>query len=113
MSLTQTDFDLIVKRLDKFEEELKKLEKEIRGLQKQTPVPAVWPNDPTSIPPPYWGGKFICIFDSLPPEDRMKPMGVSCGCPRCSPYSLSQGSLVDSGTTQEWRVAKSTDDVEE
>lgn len=29
-----------------------------------------------------------CLFDSIPVEDRMKPMGISCGCSRCTPYAL-------------------------
>lgn len=29
-----------------------------------------------------------CLFESLRPEDRMKPMGLSCPCPKCTPYSL-------------------------
>lgn len=98
-----TDIWLILKRLDAFEEELKKLEKEIRGLQKQTPVPTIWPNDPTSVPKPYNRlGQIPCYFDNLTAEERMKPMGISCPCPKCSPYSLSQGSLSDAGLAQVW-----------
>ena len=26
-----------------------------------------------------------CLWDQLSPEDRGKPMGLSCPCPRCSP----------------------------
>lgn len=104
-----TDIWLILKRLDAFEEKLEKLEKEIRILQKQTSVPAVWSNDPTRIPPPYWGGKSVCIFDSLPPEDKMKPMSISCPCPKCSPYSLSQGSLSDAGLSQVWKGLENFD----
>ena len=26
-----------------------------------------------------------CMFDQLRPEDRSKPMGLACPCPRCSP----------------------------
>ena len=32
---------------------------------------------PTSIP---------CVWDSLSPEDRKKPMMISCPCPKCSPW---------------------------
>lgn len=117
-----TDIFLILKRLDAFEEELKKLENEIKILKQQTPVPRVWPNDPSKIPPVDAIGKVYrnlsnipCYFDNLSPEDRMKPMGISCPCPKCSPYSLSQGSLSDAGTVQVWYqgLAKLGDDVEE
>lgn len=27
-----------------------------------------------------------CIWDSIPVEDRMKPMGLSCPCRKCSAY---------------------------
>lgn len=33
-------------------------------------------------------GEQQCFFDSLPPEDRTKPMSISCPCRKCSPYSL-------------------------
>lgn len=33
MTLTQNDFNIIMKKLDKFEEELKKLEKEIQEMK--------------------------------------------------------------------------------
>lgn len=29
-----------------------------------------------------------CFFDSLSPEDRYKPMELSCPCRKCTPYSL-------------------------
>lgn len=118
--LVQTDFDIIMKKLDKFEEDLKKLENEIKILKQQTPIPSIWPNNPNKVPAPYWGdlgigkgGAIPCYFDSLPPEDRMKPTCVSCPCPKCSPYALSTGSLVDSGTIQQWRVATENEDYEE
>lgn len=29
-----------------------------------------------------------CFFENLSPEDRNKPMGISCPCSKCSPYSM-------------------------
>lgn len=29
-----------------------------------------------------------CFFQNLSPEDRNKPMGISCPCNKCSPYSM-------------------------
>lgn len=34
-------------------------------------------------------GGVKCVFESLSPEDRMKPMGISCPCKRCTPHSLT------------------------
>lgn len=28
-----------------------------------------------------------CMWDAIPLADRMKPMGLSCPCPRCTGYS--------------------------
>jgi hypothetical protein len=73
---------LILKRLDAFEEELKKLEKEIQEMKPK------WPNtqppaDLSKVSRPYWGdvgigkgGSIPCYFDNIPPEYRMKPMGL-------------------------------------
>ena len=33
-------------------------------------------------------GETKCFFETLSPEDRNKPMGISCPCRKCSPYSL-------------------------
>ena len=44
-----------------------------------------------------------CVFDGMSKEDRMKPMCISCPCPKCSPYALSSGSLVDAGLNQQWQ----------
>ena len=29
-----------------------------------------------------------CLFENLSPEDRNKPMSISCTCNKCSPYSM-------------------------
>ena len=31
-------------------------------------------------------GDAKCLWDSIPVEDRMKPMGLSCSCRKCSAY---------------------------
>lgn len=54
-----------------------------------------------------------CVFDGMSKEDRMKSMCISCPCPKCSPYALSSGSLVDAGLSQQWQYAhKGEDNVE-
>lgn len=47
--------------------------------------------------------KFPCVFDNMPEPEKMKPLCISCMCPKCSPYALSFGSLQDSGSEQIWR----------
>ena len=44
-----------------------------------------------------------CVFDGMSKEDRMKPMCISCPCPKCSPYALISDSLVDAGLKQQWQ----------
>lgn len=29
-----------------------------------------------------------CVFENLTPEERTKPLGLVCFCPRCTPYSM-------------------------
>ena len=29
-----------------------------------------------------------CVWDTLSPEDRNKPIGLSCPCKKCSPWSM-------------------------
>ena len=90
--MTDTDFRLIHEKLDKFEQKLKELEAEIKALK---PTPS-WPSsqppaDLTKVKTFQQGAVLErkCFFDNLSPEDRMKPMGVSCPCPKCAPYSMS------------------------
>lgn len=87
------DLDDLLKRVERLEEFV--------GIVKRHgyPIPGTIPQ----VDPSYWqteplwgdrnlgkGGSITstCAFDSLPPEDRMKPMGLSCGCPKCTPYSM-------------------------
>lgn len=41
-----------------------------------------------------------CVFETLSPEDRMKPMSVSCPCPKCTPYAFSSGSVTSNQNNQ-------------
>lgn len=29
-----------------------------------------------------------CVFENMTPEERSKPIGIVCFCPRCTPYSM-------------------------
>jgi len=33
-------------------------------------------------------GETKCFFETLSPEERNKPTGISCPCRKCSPYSM-------------------------
>lgn len=106
----------------KLEERLDKLQKgidEIKG-NKYIPYQSQDPNKPYYKPiQEFWkeaterqfgkeyGTKdsykeIPCYFDNIPPEDRNKPMSISCPCRKCSPYALSSGSLSDGGLGQIW-----------
>lgn len=115
--ISDVDYSLLMLKLEKFQARLEALEKEIQAIKQLTPIPSVWPNNPSDLPKPRNPYRDLsnipCAFDNLPPEDRRKPMGISCPCPKCSPYALSYGSLTDSGTKQEWRLAKDNEDAEE
>ncbi len=38
-------------------------------------------------------GQIRCLWETISENDRLKPMGLSCPCPRCTPYSLSGGAI--------------------
>jgi hypothetical protein len=54
-----------------------------------------------------------CIWENMSAEDRMKPMGLSCPCIKCSAYCLTRGSLSDPGFVQQWREPLNDNDPEE
>lgn len=94
--MTDIDLDALVKRIERLEEFV--------GIVKQHgyPIPGTIPPSIKDIQkvwdditnPAYIVGKIPCMFDSLSPEDRMKPMGLSCGCPKCSPYCVSLSDVL-------------------
>ena len=96
--VTDTDWDLLNKRLES-------IERSIDMLKAMQPV--------KEFPTPYDGmnrtnlyrklGEIPCVFDNMPESDKMKSMCISCPCPKCSPYALSMGSLAAAGIKQEWR----------
>ena len=72
--ITHADYMNLVERIEKLEAFMK------RELSRQpiTAHPAR-----TSV-----GGETKCFFETLSPEDRNKPTGISCPCRKCSPYSM-------------------------
>lgn len=88
---------------------LESIERSIDMLRVMFPVPqAPMPSKPadlTRATRPYGAlGEIPCVFDNMPESEKMKPMCISCPCPRCSPYALSMGSLTDAGLRQEWQT---------
>lgn len=102
--LMQEKFDAIDKRLDALQVSITIIESYIRtqlqhkyyGPNKQTTLDNIQRITGAELDMP-------CVWDSLSEEDRLKPMGISCPCRKCSPYSLSSGGLSDAGTEQTWR----------
>lgn len=87
---------------------LESIERSIDMLRAMFPVPQaptpLRPADLTKAVRPYGAlGEIPCVFDNMPEAEKMKPLCISCPCPKCSPYALSSGSLQDSGTEQIWR----------
>lgn len=98
--MTETDLRIIHSKLDSLSERLDKLEVQFNLIKGKTTVPN---HNKIVEQQVYRGlGEVPCIFDTIREEDRLKPMGISCPCPRCSPYALSSGSFVDAGLEQKW-----------
>lgn len=73
MNLSDYDLQTIYRKLDDLEQRLKQLEKDTyKNLFHGAEVFRV--------------NKTLCLWDSIKPEDRMKSVGMSCPCPKCSPY---------------------------
>ena len=99
MSVSDTDWEILERRLTEIERSLGILQAYVD----------------TSLKEKYYGNSGAigvaftevksrpCVFDGMSKEDRMKPMCISCPCPKCSPYALSSGSLVDPSAAQTWR----------
>lgn len=92
MSVSDTDWQLLSARVAKLEEQIKTLTNQPRH--------APWQSDDRSKPyyrSPYTAYKnsyqlskeaVPCFFDNIPEKDRVKPMGISCPCPKCTPYCM-------------------------
>lgn len=81
-------------RMDSIEQQLKELRKEMeesiaryKAVQDGEKMP-YYPFTHGDISKFRSGqiGDTKCIWDSIPVEDRMKPMGLSCPCRKCSAY---------------------------
>lgn len=81
-------------RMQKVEDELKQLRKEMeesiaryKAVQDGEKMP-YYPFTHGDVSKFRSGqiGDTKCLWESIPVEDRMKPMGLSCPCNKCSAY---------------------------
>lgn len=104
MSVSDTDYDLLDKRLKAIEDSIVVIKGYIDTQLKNKYYPSTLA-DLTKVVRPYGAlGETPCAFDGMSALDKMKPTGLVCNCPKCSPYCLSLGDLTDAGTEQQWRV---------
>lgn len=80
----------IEERFQSIEDQLEEIRKELReslARYKQSPYPFT-NGDITKFRSRAIGNipETKCIWDSIPVEDRMKPMGLSCPCRKCSAW---------------------------
>ena len=83
-------------RIQSIENELKDIRKELeeslaRYKQSQYPFVDGYIREIPKITYDFpefklWDMETKCLWDSIPVEDRMKPMGLSCPCRKCSAY---------------------------
>lgn len=106
--MTDTDIRLIYEKLNKFEAKLKELENEVKVLN--TYVDTQLKNKYHPQPNQNIFGTTGCLLCG---KYDCPAAITNVPCPKGIPYALSSGSLVDSGTTQQWRVAKEDEDIEE
>lgn len=75
--MTAFDIITIYRKLDDLEQRLKKLEGDTY-------------KNPFHGAEVFRVNKILCLWDSIKPEDRMKTIGMSCPCPKCSPYCKAE-----------------------
>lgn len=81
----------IEQRMDSIEQQLKELREEMEdSIARYNAYGKSYPFTHGDISKFRSGqiGDTKCLWDSIPVEDRMKPMGLSCVCRRCTPYAL-------------------------
>lgn len=77
----------IDERMDSIEQQLQEIKKELeQSLERYKISQAPFTNGDFSKFRSGQIGDVKCIWDSLPTEDRYKPMCLSCPCPKCSAY---------------------------
>lgn len=77
----------IEQRMQSIEDQLKEIRKELEeslARYKQSQFP--FTNGDISKFRSGAIGDTKCLWDSIPVEDRMKPMSLSCPCRKCSAY---------------------------
>lgn len=90
--MTDTDLDILMKKLDSLEEKIDRLEKDIQEIKPKYSPPTteniqkLW-DEITN--PTYIAGVIPCMVESLPQEYKNNPTGLVCRCPKCTPYSMN------------------------
>ena len=125
--ISDTDWQLLMHKLDAFEVKLQKLENDVLILNRYVDTQLSYKYHPNqNVDPSYWQstpadlskavrpvgaiGYIPCMYDSVEPN---KAMGMVCSCPKHSAYALSQGNLMDGGLPQAWKLSTTTEDYEE
>lgn len=117
-TLTQTDWTLLMEKLDAIDKRLNTLEKEVKELKPSYTPPTIEDVQKTwdeITNPKYVAGKIPCMFEAIPPDQRNKPLGLVCRCPKCSPYCMGFGTFAAKldDLPREWRLSTVNEDVEE
>lgn len=77
----------IDERMDSIEQQIQEIKKELEESLNRYKISQIpWSNGDMSKFRSGAIGDVKCIWDSLPAEDRYKPMCLSCPCPKCSAY---------------------------
>lgn len=98
--ISDVDWELLERRLQSIERSIEML----KAMVPEKPPSTQEPTDLSKWKRPYGAlSEIPCVFDNMSESEKMKPLCISCPCPKCSPYALSYGSLQDSGTKQVWR----------
>lgn len=95
--MNTSDWQEVMDRLDKIEKRLEEISKPKQEIDLQEIF-----ND--LVNPKYMRSSYKtpCMLETLSCEDLMKPMGLYCPCPKCTPHSMSGGSI-QSTSTGDWR----------
>lgn len=101
--ISDTDYDLLNKRLESIERSIEMLKAMFPEKPKPVEISDVQIIWDEITKPKYIAGRIPCMVETLTEEQRKMSLGLACNCPKCSPYALSSGSLQDSGLPQIWR----------
>ena len=100
--ISDTDWEILDRRLKAIEDSIVVIKGYIDTQLRNKHYPST-PADLTKAVRYYEAlGETSCAFDGMSALEKMKPTGLVCNCPKCSPYCLSLGDLTDAGLKQQW-----------